>query len=382
MTLTAPFPWFGGKRRIAHVVWERFGDAPNYVEPFAGSLAVLLGRPHAARTETVNDKDAYVANFWRAVQHDPEQVAYYADYPVNEVDLHARHAWLVTTGRERVEALLTDPEHFDAKVAGWWVWGLCMWIGGGWCAEVGDGRLRRPALSNGGMGILTWQQRPDLAKRGNGRGVLSTSRRRPVEQAGARGVYDVPAKRPQKGGGHGVHRLTVPQQVPDIAGDSGATGRGMNASALDDRGGLVWWFEALAERLRRVRVCCGDWTRILGPSPTWKIGPTAVLLDPPYSHDERTDGLYAQDHDIADDVREWAIANGDNPLMRIALCGYDGEHDMPGSWSVVAWKAHGGYGPQRKDGTVNQNAWRERVWFSPHCLLPQRGLFDALEVPA
>ncbi|KKM69533.1 hypothetical protein LCGC14_1449830, partial [marine sediment metagenome] len=43
--LKAPFPWFGGKRRVADKVWERFGDVPNYVEPFAGSLAVLLERP-------------------------------------------------------------------------------------------------------------------------------------------------------------------------------------------------------------------------------------------------------------------------------------------------------------------------------------------------
>ena len=45
--LRAPFPWFGGKSRVAAVVWRAFGDVPNYVEPFAGSLAVLLGRPHA-----------------------------------------------------------------------------------------------------------------------------------------------------------------------------------------------------------------------------------------------------------------------------------------------------------------------------------------------
>ncbi len=43
--LKAPFPWFGGKSRVAHLVWERFGDVGNYVEPFAGSLATLLGRP-------------------------------------------------------------------------------------------------------------------------------------------------------------------------------------------------------------------------------------------------------------------------------------------------------------------------------------------------
>lgn len=43
--LKAPFPWFGGKSKIANEVWRRFGDVPNYVEPFFGSGAVLLGRP-------------------------------------------------------------------------------------------------------------------------------------------------------------------------------------------------------------------------------------------------------------------------------------------------------------------------------------------------
>ena len=36
---------------------------PNYCEPFAGSLAVLLNRPHPASTETVNDLDCYLSNF-------------------------------------------------------------------------------------------------------------------------------------------------------------------------------------------------------------------------------------------------------------------------------------------------------------------------------
>ena len=33
--LTAPFTWFGGKRKAAPLIWERFGDVANYVEPFA-----------------------------------------------------------------------------------------------------------------------------------------------------------------------------------------------------------------------------------------------------------------------------------------------------------------------------------------------------------
>lgn len=66
MTLTAPFPYFGGKSRAAPLIWERLGNTPNYVEPFAGSLAVLLARPHAPGTETVNDLDGLLSNAWRA----------------------------------------------------------------------------------------------------------------------------------------------------------------------------------------------------------------------------------------------------------------------------------------------------------------------------
>jgi hypothetical protein len=145
---------------------------------------------------------------------------------------------------------------------------------------------------------------------------------------------------------------------------------------------LYSYFDALAERLRRVRVCCGDWTRVMGESVTVKNGLTAVFLDPPYSTEaDRADGLYGTDDpSVAHDVREWAIANGDNPLLRIALCGYAGEHDMPEGWEAVAWKAHGGYGSQG-NGRGRDNADREVVWFSPHCpkrnRAQQPSLFDA-----
>ena len=41
-----PWPWFGGKSGAAPAVWAALGDVAHYVEPFAGSLAVLLRRPH------------------------------------------------------------------------------------------------------------------------------------------------------------------------------------------------------------------------------------------------------------------------------------------------------------------------------------------------
>src|SRR5690348_15182552 len=59
----APFPWFGGKSTVADLVWDRFGNVQNYVEPFFGSGAVLLNRAHPPGTETVNDLDCMVANF-------------------------------------------------------------------------------------------------------------------------------------------------------------------------------------------------------------------------------------------------------------------------------------------------------------------------------
>lgn len=132
----------------------------------------------------------------------------------------------------------------------------------------------------------------------------------------------------------------------------------------------------LQNRLRGVRVCCGDWARICGPSPTFKHGVCGVFLDPPYADmANRASDLYRVDcEQVAHRVRAWAIANGDNPLLRIALCGYVGEHDMPDSWDCWAWKAQGGYGNQRLDG-INDNGAKERIWFSPHCLNPQPTLF-------
>jgi site-specific DNA-adenine methylase len=158
--LRAPFPWFGGKSRAAHLVWDALGDVASYIEPFAGSAAVLLARPHAPRCETINDRDGMVANFWRAVKAAPAEVAHHADWPVNEADLHARHRWLIGQRESLTERLIADPEWFDARVAGWWCWGACAWIGDGWCVKESR---RLPFFGNTGMGVHSargadWQQ--------------------------------------------------------------------------------------------------------------------------------------------------------------------------------------------------------------------------------
>ncbi len=353
--LKAPFPYFGGKSRVAHLVWERFGNVDNYVEPFAGSLAVLLSRPHPAQTETVNDKDAYLANFWRALAHDPDEVARFADWPVNEADLHARHRWLVNQTEFR-ERMLTDPDYYDAKIAGWWVWGVSQWIGSGWCSRPEwTGRTNAGRAARGVHGDLS-RKRPIIHSGHHGKGVHA-------KQPGVPSQFGAHRKIPNLGDkGRGVVK-----QIPLLSSQGNGVHFDASTSALYE------YFYTLTARLRRVRVCCGEWTRVLGPSVTVKHGVSAVFLDPPYdmrvAQPDDADGIYAEhDNDVSAAVREWAIANGDNPQLRIAICGYEGEHfGFPPGWDCVAWKAHGGYGLQGS-GRGRENAGRERIWFSPHCL--------------
>jgi hypothetical protein len=100
------------------LVWPRFSDVWNYVEPFAGSLTCLLSRPTPFRGgETVNDYDELIFNFFRVVHTDPNAVAFHADWPVNEKDRHAQHAWLAGR-RQGIRARLEgDPTCFDVEVA-------------------------------------------------------------------------------------------------------------------------------------------------------------------------------------------------------------------------------------------------------------------------
>lgn len=341
MNLKAPFVWFGGKSKVAHIVWDHLGDVDNYVEPFAGSLAVLLGRPanHHRRAETVNDLDKYICNFWRAIKRDPVAVAEYADWPVNETDLTARHIWLVNQGRESLEKLEGDPDYYDAKIAGWWVWGINAWIGSGWCSGTGNWNV-----DESGMIVnLNDEQLPHLGSRG--RGV-----NRQLPHLGDRG--------------RGVNR-----QRPHL-GDQGKDKPGRETQ-LDT---LIEYMQSLADRLRGVRVCSGDWQRIVTTGALAYGESVGVFLDPPYDESTGRDMmLYTHETNVSVAVREWAIENGDNPRYRIALCGYEGEHTMPDAWQKFAWKAGASY--KSSAGDQNGNRKLERIWFSPHCITNQPTLF-------
>lgn len=374
--LKAPYPYFGGKSKVASLVWERFGDTPNYCEPFFGSGAVLLARPHEPKTETINDLNCFVANFWRALQAEPEAVAKWADWPVNETDLHPRHRWLVNEGAQIIAACKDNPEFYDAKIAGWWVWGASQWIGSGWCSplavkEDGSTSARICQMADAGMGVhRTSQQIPDLQNAGQG--VHRTVQKMPLLTNDGVGVNRVSFSKPSEqlphlgDAGRGLHRPH--QKMPELGSERGT--RSERASNLHA------YLQALSDRLRRVRVCCGNWSRILGPTPTTKHGMTAVFLDPPYALGMR-EAVYAHETDCAADVRSWCMENGSNPLLRIAYCSYGETPVLPG-WERVHWKAAGGYGSQGK-GRGRENALRETIDFSPHCLKPSLDLFSLAE---
>ena len=327
--LLAPYPYFGGKRSIAGAVWARFGQVDNYVEPFFGSGAMLLSRPDVAGLETVNDLDGFIANFWRAVAADPDAVGRYVDWPVNENDLLSRHLWLVNQRQALNDKLHADPEAFDAKIAGWWCWGACNWIGAGWCSGDGPWQVDGETVSKANAGRGVNRQLPHLGDAGQG----------------------VNRKLPHLGdAGRGVNRGSVEVTEAGQCADW--------ASHLADMMGK------LSDRLRRVRVACGDWGRVVTPSVTDRHGLTAVFLDPPYAAGamEYSAGGNS-DSSISDAVRTWCVENGDNPQMRIAFCGYD-PLKMPAGWRALRWTAPKGY----QNAENAKNSQREIIWFSPHCV--------------
>jgi DNA adenine methylase len=69
-----PFPYFGSKQTLAPAIADLFPAHGHYVEPYGGSLAVLLAKKPSAM-ETVNDLDGDLVNFWRQLREQPSDLA-------------------------------------------------------------------------------------------------------------------------------------------------------------------------------------------------------------------------------------------------------------------------------------------------------------------
>lgn len=313
--LTAPFPYFGGKRRAAETIWAAIGDPGGYVEPFAGSAAVLLGRPaHTGRrTETLNDADGWLVNTWRAIQLAPDQVAAFAAGPVTEIDYHARLAWLQARRDDGLVAWLEgDPEAHDPKAAAWWLYVMACGIGNPF--DAGPWIVKDRHLVRGGAGRGIRRELPHLGSAGQG----------------------------------------IKRELPHLGDEA-----------------LREYMRTLSQRLKKVRITCGDWRRVTTPSVTRAgtggDGSRAVFLDPPYAtsgdlYTETTEG-------ISDTVREWCMqAPRDH---RIVLAGYDDEHAPlePAGWVKIQGKSGSGSGYSTRE----DNGRREKLWLSPACNITGQG---------
>ncbi len=182
--------------------------------------------------------------------------------------------------------------------------------------------------------------------------------------------------------GLGVHGKRLSQQMPKIAANDGgsqAQSGIMREAYRNDASALYDYFRALSARLRRTRVVCGDFERILGPSVTWRHGLTAVFLDPPYADGEHA-VTYSGGGHVWERVTRWCEENGAHPDLRIALCGYADTWDAPKGWQVIRWRTSGGYGSQG-NARGRENANREAIWFSPACLNPADEALGAFERP-
>ena len=114
--LTTPVPYFGAKTRVAARIVALMPPHQHYVEPFAGSLAVLLAKPRSS-FETVNDLDGFLVTFWRVLRDQPDDLErvcaltphsraeYWADNPaepgIGDLEVARRVFVRLTQGRGR-----------------------------------------------------------------------------------------------------------------------------------------------------------------------------------------------------------------------------------------------------------------------------------------
>jgi hypothetical protein len=288
-SLKAPFPYFGGKSRVAELVWSRLGPVDNYIEPFFGSGAVLLRRPDPPKIETVNDLDCMVANFWRATQRDPEGVAAWADGPVNEADLHSRHRWLVLSDDAAAfrQRMRSDPELLRPEDCRLVVLGAVLLDRrglvyveqrreGATAGRSAAARTRCPK-SNSLRGVWSPVRRPTVVGLRSGRVTTPTGvnggevrpRRRTSTPAGPastgataptgtvstrRGRRNECRRSTCRTGGKGVNGVGPSEGRPQL-GDAFDIGRGVNGNGrahtcAERRAWLIDWFGQLRDRLR------------------------------------------------------------------------------------------------------------------------------------
>lgn len=357
------FPYQGGKKSISTKVWSSFGnDLKNYIEPFCGSAAVLFNRPdHINCIETINDIDGLLINAYRSIKYKPEEVVHYTDWPVSELCCEARHHYLCKLYAQTnfINNMRIDETSCDPKSAGYWIYGACMWMGQGWCSDKQINKYvnGNPDIIKDILNGKDYEHRDNFGRLPRmGRGIN-------------RGNF---GKLPHLGNpGTGINREDF-GRLPNL----GDAGTGINR---DDKK-LINIMNDYCNRLRNVRIVCGDWQRVLTTSVTINNGLTGVFLDPPYSLSNTSwqdDYGYRGKENVFPDVIKWCKENEDNEKLVIALCGQEGDwHPDPKKWETIKWVRNRGY--SKSD---NKNRFLERIWIcnSKKIRFENYNLFDEEE---
>ena len=199
--------------------------------------------------------------------------------------IYARRNKLNANTEDLLTKLIADDKYFDVELAGYWIYGMCCWIGAG---------------------------------------------------------------------------LTRKTAIPHL----GSAGRGVQEPYNTN---IYAWFRDLSERLRYVRVICGDWAQVCGGNWQDNFGNVGIFFDPPYATETRTSVYLHDSVDVAHNVREWAIKRGELATYKIVLCGYFDEHKdlLNHGWTYESWSTSGGYsriGNGETQGKINRSL--ETLFFS------------------
>lgn len=74
MTVGTVLGYYGSKVRVAARIVDLLPEHDAYVEPFCGSLAVLMAKRPGGRLEVVNDLDQDLMTFWRVLREQPAEL--------------------------------------------------------------------------------------------------------------------------------------------------------------------------------------------------------------------------------------------------------------------------------------------------------------------
>lgn len=82
--MNPPFAYYGGKVGMSAAIIGLLPAHRVYIEPFAGSLAVLFAK-RPAMHEIVNDADGAIVTFFRVLRDRPDEL----DHPKHLDRIHA-----------------------------------------------------------------------------------------------------------------------------------------------------------------------------------------------------------------------------------------------------------------------------------------------------